>query len=148
MAQRYALVDANGMLVGFYSDDIIPESAMPAGVFPISDDLWQKWLQNANGLMYQNGVLEPYAPPPPPNPVVISASAYLGRFLPTETATIHAAALTNPPTPGSLMLFNYLLLVAASGVVDLADPAVIAGHEDLVALGLLTADRSASILTP
>ena len=87
------------------------------------------------------------APPPPPLPMV-APYVYFKRFTAAETDAIHTAALASPPTPQSLQLFNFLLLAASLSEVNLLDPITVNGHQMLVSVGLLTAARSATILTP
>lgn len=87
------------------------------------------------------------APTPPASPMV-APYIYFKRFTAAETDAIHTAALASPPTPQSLQLFNFILLAASLSEVNLLDPITVNGHQMLVSVGLLTAARSATILTP
>ncbi len=79
---------------------------------------------------------------------VITSFAYMQRFTATETAAIQTAALASPPTETSLQIFNWLMMVAAAGTIDLTNTTVTTGMAALVAAGLLTQDRATAILTP
>jgi hypothetical protein len=65
-----------------------------------------------------------------------------------EIDALITAALASPPTAASLVLFKFLTQTAAQGSVDLAGPRLATAHALLVARGLLTTARSATILTP
>lgn len=86
--------------------------------------------------------------PAPSRPATIPSYDYFQRFSAPETLAIHKASLAAPPSETSLALYNYLLLAAARGEVDLRSPTVATGHALLVQAGLLSAARSAEILTP
>lgn len=146
----YALI-ANGVVTEVY--------AVPAGLtigecFPAAMN-WQPCdpTVQVGWLATQAGAVWNFTAPPPPAapaaPTVISSYDYLQRFQQAETDAIYTAAYgVQPPTAQSLQLITYLHRVAAAGQVSLTDPTVIAGHQALVSAGLLTAARSAQILTP
>jgi hypothetical protein len=78
----------------------------------------------------------------------IAAFDYLNRITNAEIDALNTTALPSPPTAASLALFKFLTQTAAQGSVDLAGPRLATAHALLVACGLLTAARSAAILTP
>ena len=107
--------------------------------------------RNPDGGVYLAWLAAGNAPTPAPAmapPGNLTAYDYLHRFTPSERAGLYAAATAQPPTSTSLALMDLLVLTASVGQVHLNDPATLAGHTSLVALGLLTAARSAAVLTP
>jgi hypothetical protein len=78
----------------------------------------------------------------------IAAFDYLNRYTNAEIDALNTAALVSPPTAANLALFKFLTQTAAQGSVGLARPRLATAHALLVARGLLTAARSAVILTP
>lgn len=107
--------------------------------------------RNPDGAAYLAWLALGNAPTPaavPAPPVQLTSYDYLHRFTTAERTALYTAALVQPPTPNSLNVFDLLTMTVSVGQVHLDDPATVAGHAALVALGLLTAARSTQVLTP
>ena len=63
MGQRYAAIDADGFVIGFYSDDL--HEAIPQGAVALSDDLYGEWVAKANQRRWNGDELVPAERPPP-----------------------------------------------------------------------------------
>lgn len=97
----------------------------------------------AQGWTYSGGAFAaPPAPPAPAAPTTITPLAFLGRFTTAEQTAIAGAA------QGNATVMLWMMKMAASQTVDLADPQTGAGLDALVAGGLLPAARKTAILTP
>jgi hypothetical protein len=73
---------------------------------------------------------------------VITSLAFHNRFTDAEQLAVATAATSNPN------VFNFYLLLALAGTVDLANAIVIAGVDALSTAGVITSDRATQILTP
>lgn len=63
MTQKYAVVDPDGLVTAFYSDDINP--VIPEEAVAISDEVWSAWLQDTARQAWDGSALIAYTPPAP-----------------------------------------------------------------------------------
>ena len=101
--QRYATVDANGRVTGFYASDTHP--VIPAGAVAITQDEWLQWIQATQTLAWQNGALVTVGPPAPPvvqqQPAIRAQLAELDMSIPRGLEDMWAASgfdITKLPT--------------------------------------------------
>lgn len=136
--QRSVELDADGLPLGFYTDDALP--APPAGAIAITDAIYEALLAAPGRAVLRDGVVAPYLPPAPalPAPTQVNFLAFLALF-----TTAEQAAIVNSTDP-RIKLF--CLMAAGAVFVDLADPRVIAGTDLLESLGLIGAGRAAQVL--
>ena len=98
----------------------------------------------------------PAAAPVVPNPVTIGRSEYLARFTTAEMTAWQNYVLTHSTTSTSIILgtavggatWAWIWTVLGAPTVTLTDSGTVAAHSALVSAGILTAARSATILTP
>jgi hypothetical protein len=64
MTLYYANIDANGALLGFYTDTVNGTN-IPTTAVSITAEQWQQWLGSSNGYRWIDGTLTPFTPPPP-----------------------------------------------------------------------------------
>jgi hypothetical protein len=57
--QKFATVDGDGKVTGFYSSDV--HKTLPAGAVPITDDQWRVLMADQHGTRLINGVVTPAA---------------------------------------------------------------------------------------
>lgn len=101
---------------------------------------YQKWLTTPGN------VPDPLPAVVPPH--VIPALTYIDRFTAAELAAIQNFSITVPPTAASNAVYNFLYRLPLMQSIDLTAANTIARHTFLVNQSLLTAPRSAMILTP
>jgi len=120
---------------------------MPPGVLRKSDGAFiPDDPGNLDWQTYQEWLAVPNTPDPvpaAPRPSVISVQAFWARFTPAEQAAIETAAGTNPAIAQAM---TFALVVGQVNL--LSGPIVTSWMATLVANGVITAARSAIILTP
>lgn len=83
MSKRYATIDADGAVLGFYADDI--GALPPPEAIEISEEVWMDWGANQASRRWRNGALvtvEPVAITPPgmPQPTLADLQAQLNEI--------------------------------------------------------------------
>lgn len=124
MAQRYALVDANGVTQNIILWDGVTSFVPPPGLTAVPEAQAQPFSLT------------------PIQPSVITKSAFLARFTSAEMTLISGAARANDTVN------VWLITAQAAEAIDLTNPETKAGLDALVAAGLITGARETQILTP
>jgi hypothetical protein len=137
---KFATVDANGAVSGFY-DDI---ARAPQGAVQITDEQWQEWLDNQYTRAWRNDTLVTVAAPPPrpAPPAPPSPRQWLERLSSEKQAAIAAGGLAN----AAVLL--WLLKASGLSTIDVTLQETIDGVAALVSAGILTADDQAVLLAP
>ncbi|MFC0407906.1 hypothetical protein [Roseomonas elaeocarpi] len=145
MTQRYATVDADGRVVGFYADDVNP--VIPEGAVEISEDAYAEWLTNSDTRCWKDGALVGCAAPAPAviTTRTITPREFRNRFTAEEKSAITLAA-SKGLEAGDATLQVFLDDLAAAGAVDLDDPDLLAGVHTLLVAGLITEARAKAVL--
>jgi len=105
MSQKYAVVDDNGINPTFYSTDITPASQIPAAAIPITDAIWQQWVANQKGLMWNGSALVAYTPPTPALTLAQQAAAMLAagcQIVSTSNAALSGTYACDEASQGRL----------------------------------------------
>ncbi len=82
---------------------------------------------------------DPYVPPVPTKPQVLSSTEFFNRFTTDERTAIFSAAQASP------QMLQFVVTAAAATSIDLTDPSVQGGVNSLIGT-ILTAPRASAIL--
>jgi hypothetical protein len=124
-----------------FKDDYVAAGSWPADGVDVSDDTWQTFIGKPPAGKVRGtidgapGWVDAPAAPPAPKPQQITATAFLNRIPPAVLPV-----LWGQPATGIM-----LITLAAASMIDLTDPAVQAGINNLVP-SVLTAAQASAIL--
>lgn len=141
----HASIDSGGRATAFWHSDL---HAPPADAIPIGDDTWAAWIADTAGQRWDGTRLVPCDPPPPPPapPIrMITPLAFRRRIGPERRAAITLAA-SQAMQAGDATIQTWLDDLAASRVVDLDDPELLAGVAVLLGADLITAAERDALL--
>ena len=133
MTKRYAIINNDKIDKVVITDEPTNTEGIWIDITDIEPKPWIEWT-------YQNGIFT--SPPPPPAPTIITKLALLNRMTDAEFVGILNAAKTDAEVELWKIRFD------TATTIDLADSSrVVAGFPMLVSKGLLTQERSTTILT-
>lgn len=145
MPQRFAEVDADGVVQGFYVDDVNPE--IPQGAVELTEEQYAAWIADTSGQRWNGTGLEAYSPPAPVAAPVrrIRSLAFRERLSPDKRKALSVAAM-QAAGAGDGSLLTFLLDQASSVETDLDDPRVVEGVAALRAGDLVTEAEATAML--
>jgi hypothetical protein len=94
MPTRYVVLAADNRAAAFYSSDLHAPSQVPPAAIDISETLYQQWITNTAGLVYQSGALVAYVPPPPTATQLITYTNAKAQTLLNKARSYTAAGVT------------------------------------------------------